>query len=54
VPAALRATNGDQFVVIGRGIRLHFAKDANGLPTSFEANAGRTKGLVFTRVASSK
>ena len=48
--AELRPTSGGQFQVVGLGVRLRFAKDANGVPTSFEANAGRTKGLIFTRV----
>ncbi len=53
-PAALRATRQDQFVESESGVRLSFTMDAKGIPTSFVASAGRTGGLVFTRVPAAK
>jgi CubicO group peptidase (beta-lactamase class C family) len=51
-PAALRLTSDDRFAM--RGMTLQFSRDGTGLPTGFIADAGRTKGLVFTRVAAGK
>jgi len=51
MPSGLDQLREDQFVIRSRGVRLRFTKDAHARPVSFVANAGRTRGLVFTRVA---
>jgi CubicO group peptidase (beta-lactamase class C family) len=48
VMAFLRPTGADQFALGGN--RLHFTRNAAGAVIGFQADAGRTRGLVFTRL----
>ena len=46
---ALKATGSREFQVGKSGVTLQFQRNAQGGATSFALDAGRTKGLVFTR-----
>ena len=49
-PVTLRLASADQFIVRS-GVTLHFDRDSKRNVTGFRADAGRTKGIIFTHVA---
>ncbi|HWC95328.1 MAG TPA: serine hydrolase domain-containing protein [Candidatus Sulfopaludibacter sp.] len=52
VPVTLRPTGKDKFNE--RGVNLQFERDSSGAVTGFQAEADRTRGIVFQRVRAGK
>jgi CubicO group peptidase (beta-lactamase class C family) len=50
-PEAFAATTSDDFVLGKTGLKIHFDRDASQGIKGFTMDAGRTKGMIFTRRA---
>jgi CubicO group peptidase (beta-lactamase class C family) len=48
-PDAFGATAPDEFILSKSPIRLHFERDSNQAISGFKLDAGRTRGMIFTR-----
>lgn len=53
-PAAFGATERDVFSLGRHGVTIHFQRDANHAISGFTLDAGRTKGMIFTRRAATE
>lgn len=51
-PVALRPTIQDEFELIGAGVTVDFARNAEKAVSGFSLDAGRTRGIEFVRSAS--
>jgi hypothetical protein len=43
------ATAADEFKVEKSPVAIHFVRDANQVVKAFHLDAGRTRGMIFTR-----
>ncbi|HXJ04267.1 MAG TPA: serine hydrolase domain-containing protein [Candidatus Acidoferrum sp.] len=48
-PIAFQATAADEFVLTKTAIKIHFERDASQTISGFKLDAGRTRGMIFTR-----
>jgi CubicO group peptidase (beta-lactamase class C family) len=50
-PNELRPAGVGQFTIGGNGVTVKFKRAGSGAPSEFELDAGRTKGVIFARLA---
>ena len=49
-PNELRSTGDDQFAIGAKAVTVRFKRDGKEAASEFELDAGRTTGLMFTRM----
>ena len=50
-PNDLRPAGADQFTIGGENVTVKFKRDGGGAASEFELDAGRTTGMIFSRLA---
>jgi CubicO group peptidase (beta-lactamase class C family) len=50
-PNDLRPAGADQFTIGGENVTIKFKRDGGGAASEFELDAGRTTGVIFSRLA---
>ena len=53
-PNELRSTGGDQFAIGAEAMIVKFKRDGKGAASEFELDAGRTTGVMFTRMTATE
>jgi CubicO group peptidase (beta-lactamase class C family) len=48
-PDGFAATSQDEFRLMKMGVTIHFERDSNQAISGFKLDAGRTRGMIFTR-----